>query len=246
MKIFIGYDSDQAEASKVCEFSLRHNSRANLDIQHIKKDELISEGVCYPVDNRPASTQFAYTRFLTPYLSDYKGWSMFVDSDFIFTTDITELFDQVYNDDTANTKAMYCVHHPEYVPKHTTKFYDRPQLTFPKKNWSSLMLFNNEHSSTKNLTPESVNRTSPEWLHRFLWLDEATELGDIPITWNWLVGEYGKISKLDNPLPNSLRFWWLLPKGIHYTNGGPFNEVYGQDYEYIWYNYRFKTLGLKT
>tara|TARA_B100000809_G_C15133068_1_gene529295 strand:- start:2017 stop:2718 length:702 start_codon:yes stop_codon:yes gene_type:complete len=228
MKIFIGYDSDQAEASDVCEFSLRSNSHAHLDIQHIRRDELIAEGLYYSVDNRPASTQFAYTRFLTPYLSNYKGWSMFVDSDFIFTTDITELFDRVYNDDTANTKAMYCVHHPEYVPKHTTKFYDRPQLTFPKKNWSSLMIFNNDHPSTRNLNPESVNRTSPQWLHRFLWLDETTELGDIPITWNWLIGEYGLISTSDD----------ILPKGIHYTNGGPFNEVYGQDYEYVWNRYK--------
>ena len=159
-----------------------------------------------------------------PYLSDYTGWSMFVDSDFVFTQNIGHLFGIVQELELQDKKAMYCVNHPEYIPKHTTKFYDKPQLTFPKKNWSSLMIFNNEHPSTQRLTPESVKRTSPQWLHRFNWLDEETELGKLPITWNWLIGEYAKAP---------------LPKGLHFTNGGPFNEVYKQDYEDVWYYYNY-------
>jgi len=224
MKIFIGWDSKQQIASQVCEYSLRANSLGELDIVNLKRNDLVLSGDYFRRDGDPSSTEFTYCRFLAPYLCGYKGWSMFVDSDFLFTADIGELFNTVYGQRGHKKRAAYCVKHLEYTPKSDTKFYGEPQLTFPKKNWSSLIIFNNEHPSTRQLTPMSVSNRSPQWLHRFNWLnEEAGELGTLPTTWNWLVGEYNYV---ESP-----------PLGIHFTNGGPFNEVHGQDYEGLWNKY---------
>lgn len=224
MKIFIGFDSLQKEASLVCEYSLRKHSRTNLDIVHLNRDELIRDNLYFRPDGDPSSTEFTYTRFLAPHLSNYTGLSMFVDSDFLFTNDVNRLFNLVLSDPKLNQRAAYCVKHLPYEPKNDTKFYGKPQINFPKKNWSSLIIFNNEHPSTQKLTPMTVSNKSPQWLHRFSWLDEDNnELGDLPIMWNWLVGEYPPLG--DNP------------SALHYTNGGPFNGVYGQDYEEIWNHY---------
>jgi lipopolysaccharide biosynthesis glycosyltransferase len=224
MKIFIGWDSKQEMASKVCEYSMRANSSANLDITHLNRNDLILSGHYFRRDGDPSSTEFTYSRFLAPFLCNYKGWCMFVDSDFLFTADVQDLFNVVYKQRGYTKKAAYCVKHIEYTPKSDTKFYGKPQLTFPKKNWSSMIIFNNAHPSTRQLTPMSVSNRLPQWLHRFSWLnEEAGELGELPVSWNWLAGEY---NYLDTP-----------PQGIHFTNGGPFNEVYGQDYENLWTSY---------
>lgn len=222
MKIYIGYDSKQHDASRVCEYSLRKHCSTDLDIVHLKTDELKKQGIYFRTEGSPASTEFTYSRFLVPYLQNYKGWAMFVDSDFVFTHDINSLFRRVFYDLSSDTKSVYVCQHPMYTPKSDTKFYGKPQLTFPKKNWSSLMVFNCEHPHAKWLTPMSVSNQTPQWLHRFTWTTENS-LGHIPTMWNWLVGEY----EGGDP----------IPYGIHFTNGGPFNRVYGQDYEDIWVNY---------
>jgi lipopolysaccharide biosynthesis glycosyltransferase len=225
MRIYIGWDSNQSEASHVCEYSLRKNASfsGDLDIVHLKKQELLDNGAYFRPEGDPASTEFTYIRFLVPYLEDYKGWSMFVDSDFLFTYDINYLFSKILTDKDAHLNAAYVCKHPSYVPKNNKKFYGKPQLTFPKKNWSSLIIFNNSHPDTQKLTPMNVSNQTPQWLHRFSWTDD-TKLGHISFMWNWLVGEY----EAGEP----------TPFGIHFTNGGPFNDVHGQDFEDLWYMYR--------
>ena len=93
------------------------------------------------------------------------------------------------------------------------------------------MVFNNSHPSTKTLTKMLVNNAKPEYLHRFGWC-ESREIGHISLMWNWLVGEYAG----GEP----------TPFGIHYTNGGPFNGVMGQDYQDIWLQYRDQMLMRQT
>ena len=95
MKIFIGYDSKQAEASKICEFSLRHNSSVPLDIYHLDTNELRKAEKYFRADGDPSSTEFTYSRFLVPHLMGYEGFAMFVDSDFLFLDNITKLWDQI-------------------------------------------------------------------------------------------------------------------------------------------------------
>jgi hypothetical protein len=223
VRVYIGYDSKQPTASKVCEYSLRKHSSTDLDIIHLDTNELKEKKIYFRPDGDPSSTEFTYSRFLVPFLEDYKGHSIFVDSDFLFLEDINKLMNLARNDFGRNKRAAYCVKHLEYKPKSDTKFYGKPQLTFPKKNWSSLIMFNNEHPSCKKLNPMTVANKSPQWLHRFEWLNEHNEeLSNLPITWNWLVGEYNKN---------------ITPNALHFTNGGPFNEVYGQDYENVWNTY---------
>jgi lipopolysaccharide biosynthesis glycosyltransferase len=222
MKIFIGYDSKQHAASCVAEYSLRkHSPHLDLDITHLKKQDLIDSGDYFRIDGDPSSTEFTYTRFLVPHLCNYQGHAMFIDSDFLFTTNVQRLWNLVLNDFGKADRAAYCVKHSEYTPKKDTKFYGKPQITFPKKNWSSLIIFNNEHPQCRQLTPMTVANQTPQWLHRFSWIeDHDTQLGNLPMMWNWLVGEYNEL------IPP--------PFALHYTNGGPFNEVYGQDYEQLW------------
>lgn len=231
-KIFIGYDRKQHEASRVCEYSIRkHLKHPDLfDIQHLKVDELREQGLYYN-DTRKASTEFSYTRFLVPHLCDYKGLALFVDSDFIFTTDLQVLFEKIERSDEALDRSVWVTQHAPYTPKQDTKFYGEKQEALPMKNWSSLMLFDCAHRDCKQLNPMNVNNRSAQWLHRFEWT-RILRMGHIPFMWNWLVGEY-EIDPEDG-LP--------LPWGIHYTNGGPFNNVHGQDLEYVWLEYKSEML----
>ena len=83
-------------------------------------------------------------------------------------------------------KAVKVVKH-DYTPKTTTKFFGQTQSVYPRKNWSSLILFNNRRCTA--LTLKYVNEASPADLHRFNWLEDE-EIGYLPMEWNHLVGEY--------------------------------------------------------
>ena len=162
-----------------------------------------------------ASTEFSLTRFLTPYVAASDGWTVFVDCDFLFTRDITAMLDGL--DDT---KAVYVVKH-EYQPHHAIKMDGRAQTSYPRKNWSSFMVFNGRHPAVKALRPQVVNESSPAYLHRFEWIDRSADIGELPRDWNFLVGEY------DAPAQP--------PAAIHYTNGGPWFEKWtAVDYGELW------------
>lgn len=214
MKIFIGWDSREPVAYKVCSFSIkRHNKNKNVSIYPLKQKTLRELGIYNrPIDNL-ASTEFSLTRFLIPFLSDYVGFSVFMDCDFLIQSDIQELFDTI-----DKSKAVSVVKH-DFIPKNTTKMDGKIQHIYPRKNWSSLMIFNNAHPSNKKLTLELVNNESSQYLHRLSWLDDK-EIGDIDHTWNYLVGWYNDLEK---------------PKAIHYTDGGPwFNDYYNCDFSKEW------------
>lgn len=222
MQIYIGYDSKQPEASKVCEYSIRKHM-PDAEIYHINRDELVNTNLWYRNDEDPHSTEFTYTRFLTPYLNGYRGLAMFVDSDFIFTETLHLLETEICVNYPEMDKAVYVCQHPEYTPKADTKFFGQKQIKFPRKNWSSLMVFDCSHPLTRQLRPDVVNTASPQYLHRLHWADE--QIGNISLSWNFLCGEY-------------VSYDVLPPKGIHFTNGGPFNNVHGQDFEELWYKLR--------
>jgi len=224
MRVYIGYDSQQAEASEVCEYSIRKHSSPEIEIVHLKKNDLIAKKL-YNRNDRydPKSTEFTYTRFLVPYLEDYTGLAMFVDSDFLFTEAVDLIETCIRTNDPSLSKAVYVCQHDDYTPKNDTKFYGKRQLKFPRKNWSSLMVFNCAHEKTRVLTPATISHETPQWLHRLHWAEEY--IGKVDLDWNYLVGEYTNTHILP-------------PKGIHFTNGGPFNGVYGQEFEDLWYQYR--------
>jgi hypothetical protein len=214
-RVFIGWDKREPEAYAVAKSSLQRHASIPVDVQPIKLDELVKRGL-YTRDIDPlASTEFTYTRFLTPALAGFKGWALFCDCDFLWLGDIAGLAEY-----TKTPKAVYCVQH-DYTPKETTKMDGAVQTAYPRKNWSSLMLFNCEHPSVKALTPELVNRESGAYLHRFQWVKDE-DIGSLPVEWNWLEGW--------NEKPKT-----GTPKAVHYTRGGPwFKEWQDVDYAGLW------------
>lgn len=214
MKVFVGYDSREDVAYQVCKFSiLKHQPKA--EIIPIRQDLLRLSGKYYRSHEEQASTEFSYTRFLTPHLSNYQGWSLFCDCDFLWLCDINELFNLC--DDRY---AVSVVKH-NYQPINKTKMDGQPQINYPRKNWSSLILWNCSHPSNKKVNIKFVNESSPQELHRFSWLLDD-EIGDLPFEWNWLVGWYKDGT----------------PKALHYTEGGPWFKGYEYcDYSEHWKKY---------
>lgn len=213
-KVFIGWDSREPEAAEVCRHSILKNSTIPVEIEFLQQPKLRDQGIYSRDVDEKASTEFSLTRFLVPYLSQYKGLSVFVDCDFVFVDDIRNLFQNF-----DSSKAVHVVQH-NYTPTHSTKMDDKPQHLYPRKNWSSLILFNCAHSSNLNLTADVVNRKPPSWLHQFKWLQDD-EIGSLNPEWNWLVNWYNE--------PED-----GVPKAIHYTEGGPWFDNY-RHCEYGWY-----------
>ena len=207
MKVFVGYDTREDIAYQVCKYSIE-SKQPDASVRPLKQQELRDAGWYTRGIDKLASTEFTFTRFLIPELCNFKGWALFMDCDMILKTDIKELFDQA--DDQY---AVMCVQH-DYSPSATTKMDGQQQTVYPRKNWSSVMLFNCGHKSNQSLTQGLVN--NPEitgaYLHRFSWLKDK-EVGELSPEWNWLVGHYKQ------PEDGT-------PKLIHYTEGGPWFENY--------------------
>ena len=214
MKVYVGYDTREDIAYQVCEHSIkRRNGRT--EIIPLKQKDLREKGIYYREVDKLASTEFTFTRFFIPYLNDYKGWAVFCDCDFVWRVSPTEL--EQYCDDS---KAVVCVQH-DYKPKEGLKMDGQVQLVYPRKNWSSMVLWNCGHPKNKVLTPELLNKETGKFLHRFSWLDDS-DIGNLPPIYNWLVGWYKE------PKDGT-------PKILHYTEGGPWFENY-RDCEYadVW------------
>ena len=212
INIFIGYDEGEKIAFHVLAESIRKQSSEPISITPIDLNTIRNHFIRDKQSNQ--STEFAFSRFMVPYLSNYEGWSIFMDCDMLLRTDINELW-KLRDEDYA----VMCVKH-DYEPKQDVKFRGAKNEKFPKKNWSSLMLMNN--AKCKLLTPEYVRTASGLELHQFKWLESERDIGAIPKTWNWLVGEYEY-----NPLANN----------VHFTLGGPyFYDYVNCDYSKEWFN----------
>ncbi|GIL03003.1 MAG: hypothetical protein BroJett030_29020 [Alphaproteobacteria bacterium] len=210
-RIYIGWDSREDIAYQVARHSLLKHASVPVEVIPIKLPELVARGL-YTRDIDPlASTEFTYSRFLTPALAGFDGWALFCDCDFLFFADVAGL--AAYQ---KPEHAVACVKH-DYTPKESTKMDGQVQTVYPRKNWSSFMLFNCAHPSTRRLTVETVNRETGAYLHRMQWAADA-EIGDIPIEWNWLEGW--------NEMPAT-----GTPNAVHYTRGGPWFDNW-QDVAY--------------
>jgi len=198
--IFIGYDSKVKIAYHVLAESILINSSTPVTISPINLSNL--KNIYTRKQDPLASTEFSFSRFLVPQLMNYNGWAIFMDSDMVMLSDITELWN-LRNEDYA---IQVCKH--DYTPSSKNKFLGNNQTIYAKKNWSSLMLM--DCSKCKTLTPEYVNTRSGLELHQFKWLDENL-IGSIPLEWNWLVGEYPYKKEVHN---------------VHFTEGGPYFKDY--------------------
>jgi lipopolysaccharide biosynthesis glycosyltransferase len=139
--------------------------------------------VANTVERKDGSNDFIYSRFLVPHLMGYRGWAIFADGDMVCREDIARLW--AMRDDRY---AVQVVQH-DYQTVHPRKYLGNKNENYPRKNWSSLILWNCEHSANRSLTPEMIKHLDGPFLHRFSWLHDG-EIGEIPITWNWLVLEY--------------------------------------------------------
>jgi lipopolysaccharide biosynthesis glycosyltransferase len=217
-RIFIGYDSREEIAWKVARNTLLKHSSIPLDIRPVVQGELRRAGL-YTRDKDPlSSTEFSFTRFLVPHLAGYKGWCLFVDCDFLFRKDIASILDYTDTD-----KAVLVVKH-DYAPSETTKMDGCPQSVYPKKNWSSFILWNTEAEESKLLTPDIVNIQSGMYLHQFKWIPDPSRIGSLPITYNYLEGWYTRDQEPD-------------PIAVHFTRGGPWFPQYQHvEYNMEWNN----------
>ncbi len=205
-KIFVGYDSREDIAWQVCRHSIERHARHPFEIHPLRQKALRDIGLYDRPADAGSSTEFSLTRFLTPYIAAHDGWTLFVDCDFVFTRDLHDLFDGLAPD-----KAVYVVKH-DYVPANAIKMDGKVQAVYPRKNWSSFMIFNGSHPAVRALTPQVVNRSAPAYLHRLEWIGDDDAIGALDLEWNFLEGEY--------PMPEH------IPAAIHFTNGGPWFDAW--------------------
>jgi lipopolysaccharide biosynthesis glycosyltransferase len=199
--VFIGYDAREAIAYNVLAYSIVARSSKPVAITPVMLNQI---GDVYARERDPLqSTDFSFSRFLVPYLSGYRGFSIFMDCDMLMRDDICrlwELRDQRFT--------VQVVKH-DHQPREETKFLGEPQSKYAKKNWSSVMLFNNERC--RALTPEYVQAATGLELHQFQWIENENLVGELPRAWNHLV-DYDPPSR-DVSL-------------AHFTLGGPYFQEY--------------------
>lgn len=205
IRIFIGYDNRIPVAFQTLVHSI--NARSSVPVQICPININSVKSVFHRETNPLQSTEFSFTRFLTPYLSNYEGWSIFMDNDMIVLEDIAKLW--ALRDDKY---AVMCVKH-DHHPEEKKKFMGAPQTPYEKKNWSSVILFNN--AKCKALTTDYVNTASGLELHQFKWLGNDDLIGGLPLEWNYLAA-YNDTHEA--PVKK--------PALIHYTIGGPFYPEY--------------------
>ena len=216
LNVYIGYDHREADAYSVCVRSLVEKSTIKLKIITLMKRHLEAMGLYSRkhiiksgqmidvIDKKPFSTDFSFTRFLVPALQEYAGWALFMDCDFMLRADIGELLA------LADPRYAVMVVKHYHMPEEMFKMDHKIQTVYPRKNWSSLILWNCSHPANERLTPERVNTNPGSWLHGFGWLKDE-EIGTLPEEWNFLEGYSDP--KID-------------PKAVHYTSGGPWFSDY--------------------
>lgn len=215
LRVFIGWDSREDIAYQVARQSLLRYATIPVEVVPIKVQDLVDQGLYTREIDPLASTEFTYSRFLTPHLAGFEGWAVFCDCDFLFFGDVKELL-QYQNPD----HAVVCVQH-DYTPKDSVKMDGQVQTSYPRKNWSSMMMFNCAHPSVRQLSVERVNAETGAYLHRMQWAQDD-EIGELPTKWNWLEGW--------NEKPET-----GYPGCVHYTRGGPwFKDWQAVDYADEW------------
>ncbi len=208
--IIVGFDQREAIAYHVfCQSVLE---RASVPVRFLPLTRQSLAG--YQERHSDGSNMFTYTRFLAPHLMDYKGWVLFADGDMVCQDDIKNLWDL-----RDSTKAVQVVKH-DYRTKAHRKYLGNKNENYPRKNWSSVILWNCAHPDNRQLTPEFIGGKDGAFLHRFQWLQDD-QIGELPKEWNWLAIEYESNAQA---------------RIIHYTLGTPcFEEYRRTDMADVWH-----------
>lgn len=207
--LIVGFDQREAIAYHVfCQSVLERASRP-VRFTPLVRDSLSG----YRERHSDGSNSFTYSRFLCPSLMGWRGHAIYADGDMVCRSDIAELW--ALRDES---KAVQVVKH-HYLTRANRKYFGNKNEDYPRKNWSSLILWNCQHAKNTQLTPTFVERASGAFLHRFQWLEDG-EIGELSKEWNWLATEYEV-----NP----------AAKIIHYTLGTPcFSEYSDAEMSEFW------------
>ncbi len=223
LRIFVGYDSREREAYEVAIGSICRRASVPVWISRLELKNLPMltrpieqrDGKMWdPISQAPMATEFAVSRFCVPFLSSHQ-WALFCDCDIVCLEDIAQLF----RDYTADPKyaVMVAKHGTEGTAG--TKMDGQVQTVYPRKNWSSVVLWNVDHPANRRLTLEHLNTWPGRDLHAFKWLEES-EIGELPVSWNYLVGVYRQEMKID------LAHFTLGGPWLPGWKGGPMDELW--------------------
>ena len=236
-KIFIGADSREAIAYDVARHSILKRTGGNVTVHPLWLNQMRELGIyTRPVDAL-GSTEFTFSRFWVPYLMGYAGRGIFIDCDFVVNCDIMEMF-QLAEKEFENPDIAMAVCKHDYAPREGLKMDGKAQHVYPRKNWSSSMVFNCGHNLNSLLTLSVLNDESKtgKFFHRFQWLGDSADddenmeesearIGSLPIDFNWLSGEYAP--------PDHILEGEDGPRVVHYTLGGPwFSDQMCWEYPY--------------
>jgi len=199
IRLFTGFDQREAVGWHV--FTQSVIERTDRPVEIIALTEKIGKRYGVGTDGTNAFTKL---RFLVPYLCGFQGWAIFADAaDMLLMADLAELW-SFRQKQWGNA---VCVVKHDYQPASTRKYIgtdlEAENQSYPRKNWSSLILWDCSHLGNQHLKPEYIEKQPGSFLHRFSWLPD-NRIGELPIEWNWL-DEYGEASS----------------KIQHYTNGIP-------------------------
>lgn len=211
LRVFIGYDSREPVAYHVLAHSILRHTTVPVSISPVAQHQLTR--MYKRPRGKTESTEFSLSRFLVPALSNYEGVSIFMDCDMLCRVDLADVFLQTFS--LPERMVYVCPH--DYTPRASTKFLGQTQTVYPRKNWSSFMVFNNDRCRV--LTEDYVNQATGLELHRLAWAPDQ-QIGHLPLEWNWLVGEYPENKDA---------------KVLHFTDGGPwFQGLEKQDHADEW------------
>lgn len=226
--VWIGFDPRESGAFAVARSTALQNLNVAIPVHGLVLSQLRATGIyTRPTSTRdgrlwddisqaPMSTEFAISRFLAPHLAG-SGWALFMDADMLCRHNLKGLFAAADPD-----KAVMVVKH-DFNPPEDIKMDGQVQTRYPRKNWSSVMLFNCDHPANRRLSLDDVNNRPGRDLHAFYWLHDS-EIGELPASWNWLVDV--------QPKPEQVNI-------AHFTLGGPWIEGWkGSPNDQIWLDNR--------
>jgi lipopolysaccharide biosynthesis glycosyltransferase len=214
--IFVGYDPREAIAYHTCVNSIIRHASQPVNIIPLALS-LLND---YQESHTDGSNHFIYSRFLVPHLMEFQGHAIFIDGDMIVRCDIAELWNL-----RDPSKDVQVVKH-DYKTRMKEKYLGSKNEDYPRKNWSSVILWNCNSFPNRRLTPDYVANATGAHLHRFSWINDE-RIGELPVEWNWLPDEYG---------PNP------AAKLLHYTLGTPcFHEFADTPQAELWHQERIFT-----
>ena len=205
LQVFTGFDQREAAGWHCFVQSVVRHAREPVSICALHGDQ------------RDGTNAFTYARFLVPYLCSFRGTAVFLDgADMLLRADINDLAALA-----DPTKAVQVVKH-KYSTKHPRKYVgtdmEAPNDNYPRKNWSSVVIWNCAHYGNRQLTPDYIAAHDGKHLHRFAWLTDD-RIGSLSLEWNWLVDEYG-----ENTYAKLLHWTAGIPAFPHYSRATHSNE----------------------